>query len=103
MNGWIEPPPPQRGMGCLGRGCLIFAAFILLLAAAFAGGTFLAVRYLRTSYFVTAPAALPSSNATEEEREAARAKWREFERASRAHTPARVELTANELNALISV
>ncbi len=99
---WIEPPPPQRSMGCFGRGCLIFVVFILVLAAAFAAGTFLAVRYLRTSYFVTAPAELPASNATDQERELVRAKWYEFERAARAHTASRVELTADELNALIS-
>ena len=99
---WIEPPPPQRGMGCFGRGCLIFLAFILLLAAAFTAGTFLAVRYLRTSYFVTAPAELPASSATEQERETARAKWYEFKRAAKAHTAGRLELTADELNALIA-
>ena len=32
----------------------------------------------------------------------ARAKWYEFERAARAHTPGRIELTADEVNALIS-
>ncbi len=99
---WIEPPPPQRGMGCFGRGCLIFFVFVLFLAAAFAGGTFLAVRYLRTSYFVTAPTELPASNATDQEREMARAKWYDFERAARAHTASRVEFTADELNALIA-
>lgn len=99
---WIEPPPPQRGMGCFGRGCLILTVFILVLAAAFAAGTFFAVRYLRTSYFVTTPAELPVSTSTDQERETARVKWYDFERAARAHTAARVELTADELNALIS-
>jgi hypothetical protein len=99
---WIEPPPPQRGMGCFGRGCLILIVFILFLAAAFAAGTFLAVRYLRTSYFVMTPAELPASNATDQERETARVKWYDFERAARAHTASRIELTADELNALIS-
>jgi len=102
VNGWIEPPPPQRGTGCFGKGCLILVVFVLVLAAAFAAGTFFAVRYLRTSYFVTAPAELPASNATDQEREMARAKWYEFKRAARAHTAARVEFTAEELNALIS-
>src|SRR4051794_17660181 len=46
-NSWIEPPPPQRGMGCFGKGCLILFCFLLLLVAAFAGGSYLAVRYLR--------------------------------------------------------
>src|SRR5581483_10891081 len=93
---------PQRSMGCMGRGCVIFIAFVLLLAAAFVGGTFLAVHFLRTSYFVTEPAPLPASNATESEQQAARAKWYDFERAARARTAARIELTADEINALIA-
>jgi hypothetical protein len=103
MNGsWIEPPPPQRSSGCFGRGCVILLGFFILLAAAFAGGTYLAVRYLRTSYFVGGPVTLPASNATEQEQQLARAKWYDFERAARAHTAARIELTADELNALIA-
>jgi hypothetical protein len=99
---WIEPPPPQRGMGCFGRGCLILTVFFLVLVAAFAAGTFFAVRYLRTSYFVTTPTELPASTATDQERETARLKWYDFERAARAHTASRIELTADELNALIA-
>ena len=99
---WIEPPPPQQGMGCFGKGCLIFVLFLGLLAVAFVGGSLLAVRYLRTSYFVPAPVQLQASSATEEEQQAARAKWYEFERAARAHTAAHIELTADELNALIT-
>lgn len=103
MNGaWIEPPPPQRGMGCLGRGCLILLLFFCLLAVAFVGGSVLAVRYLRTSYFVRTPVQLQASSATDEEQQSARAKWYEFERAARAHTAAHIELTADELNALIA-
>ena len=101
-NTWIEPPPPQRGMGCFGKGCLVLVCFILLLGAAFVGGSILAVRYLRTSYFVTNSVQLPSSNATPEEKQNVQLKWYDFERAARAHTPARIELTADEINALIA-
>ena len=34
MTSWIEPPPKQKGMGCLGKGCLLIIAFLLLLAVA---------------------------------------------------------------------
>ena len=27
MTAWIEPPPPQRGMGCFAKGCLILCGF----------------------------------------------------------------------------
>jgi hypothetical protein len=99
---WIEPPPPQQGMGCFARGCLTVVVFALVLAAAFVGGTYVAVRFLRSSYFTSAPVQLPAATATAEERQAARVKWNEFEHAARAHQPARIELTADEINALIA-
>jgi len=40
MNTWIEGPPPRekRGMGCVGKGCLILACFIVFLIIAGAIG-----------------------------------------------------------------
>ena len=102
MTTWIEPPPPQKGMGCFAKGCLILVVFFLLLGAAFVGGTFLAVRYLRTEYFPKTGIELPVAAASEPEQEAAKAKWREFEIHVRAHEPARLEMTSDELNALIA-
>jgi hypothetical protein len=99
---WIEAPPPAKGTGCFEKGCLIVIAFVIFLAIAFAGGTFLAVRFLRSSYFATAPAQLPASTATKEEQQAARAKWQEFEDAARAHKGARIEMSADQINALIA-
>ena len=98
---WIEPPPPQRSSGCFGKGCLILFAFFLILIVAFAGGTFFAVRYLRTSYFPETRVQVPPAPSTEEEQQVARARWHSFERAARARTPAQIEMTAAELNALI--
>lgn len=89
-------------MGCFGKGCLILVAFCLVLCVAFVGGTFLAVRYLRTSYFVSSQAPLPATTATQEEQRLAKAKWDEFERGARAHEARRIEMTADELNALIA-
>ena len=89
-------------MGCFGKGCLILAAFFILLGLAFIGGTWVAIRYLRTEYFPTAQVQLPKSAATEDEQEAVRARWNAFERAARAHKTARIELTADELNGLIA-
>jgi hypothetical protein len=99
---WIEPPPPQKGMGCFAKGCLILIAFFILLGLAFIGGTFFAVRYLRTAYFPTTPVQLPATSATDQEQQLVRARWYSFERAARAHTAARLELTADELNSLIA-
>jgi len=102
MSTWIEPPPPQRGMGCFAKGCLILIAFFVLLLMAFIGGTFLAVHYLRAEYFPKSAVEVPAATATEQEQDLAATKWREFEQHARAHEPARLELTADELNALIA-
>ena len=38
MNGWVDAPPPRRGLGCFGRGCLILVVFAIVLGiACFAG------------------------------------------------------------------
>jgi hypothetical protein len=99
---WIEPPPPQRGMGCFAKGCLILITFFFILGLAFVGGTFFAVRYLRTSYFPQTRVQVPAATATKEEQDLARAHWYSFERAARAHSPAHIEMTAAELNALLA-
>ncbi|HZJ38892.1 MAG TPA: hypothetical protein VFD18_06935 [Chthoniobacterales bacterium] len=123
MTSWIEPPPKQKGMGCLGKGCVLIIAFLLLLAIAFVIGV----------YVGTKPKPLPQVQATEEEQNAVRARWDEFDAASRNEppiaspapqlsptpdvtpvaeeipspaptppSPNRIELTAADINALIS-
>src|SRR5438105_3786322 len=102
MTTWIEPPPPQKGMGCFAKGCLILFAFFILLGLAFIGGTSLAVRYLKGEYFPPVNMQLPVEAATEHEEQVAHNAWRSFEIHARAHEPARIELTADEVNALIA-
>ena len=105
MNGsssWIEPPPAQRGLGCFAKGCLILVVFFILLALAFVAGTYFAAKYLRTEYFSSHHERLPISQATVEEEQAARARWDAFEKAAHANQAARIELTADDLNALIA-
>jgi hypothetical protein len=89
-------------MGCFAKGCLILIAFFIVLGMAFIGGTYVAVRYLKSEYFPTTGVQLPANVATETEQQTARARWTEFENAARARKPARVEFTADELNALIA-
>jgi len=105
MNGsssWIEPPPQQRGLGCFAKGCLILVVFFILLGLAFVAGTYFAAKYLRTEYFSAHHDRLPISQATAEEGEAVRARWDAFEKAARANEAARIELGAEDLNALIA-
>ena len=98
---WIEPPPPQKGLCCFAKGCLILIAFTVLLCIAFIGGSYLAVRYLRAEYFPTTRASLPAATPGPQGQQDARARWDAFERTARAHQPARIELTADDINALI--
>jgi hypothetical protein len=102
MTTWIEPPPPQRGMGCFAKGCLILLAFFILLGCAFVGGTYVAMRYLKKEYFPQAGVPLPAASPTEEQQLAAMQKWREFETRAREHESARIELSGDEVNALIA-
>lgn len=101
-SSWIEPPPQQRGLGCFAKGCLILVVFVILLALAFVAGTYFAARYLRTEYFSAHHDRLPNSQATTDEEEAARARWDAFEKSARANQAARIELSADDLNALIA-
>ncbi len=102
---WIEPPPPprpQEGMGCFAKGCLILAIFLAVLMAAFVVGSVFAVRHLRTAFFAMQNVELQPNNSTPEEQQLALAHWKIFERSARAHAPARIEMTADEINALIA-
>ena len=102
MTTWIEPPPPQKGMGCFGKGCLILIAFFIFLGLAFIAGTYFAVRYLRSAYFPPTEIELPVGEISEEKQQEVQARWNSFERASRAGEAARIEMTAYDLNALIA-
>ena len=119
MTSWIEPPPKRKGMGCFGKGCLLIVILLVLLAVAFFIGV----------YIGTKPVEIPQVVTTEDEQNAVRARWNEFEAASRnepdlsppppapeeAPTPDvapapvptppsanRIELTANDINQLIA-
>lgn len=122
MTSWIEPPPKQKRMGCLGKGCLLIVAFLVLLGVAFVIGF----------YAGTKPREIPQVQTSEDEQNAVRGRWDEFDAASRnepvmspavpelsptpdvtpapdatptpAATPAsnRIELSASDINALIA-
>ena len=117
MTSWIEPPPKQKGMGCLGKGCLLFVIFVILLAVAFFIGGYAGVRYVVTS---TAPREIPQIETAEADQRAVENRWEEFktsrnitsatmsqdapplEGATPAPTANRIELTASDINQLIA-
>ena len=118
MTSWIEPPPKRKGMGCFGKGCLLIIVFLVLLAVAFFIGV----------YTGTKPREIPQVQTSPEEQNAVRARWDEFDAGSRNEpamspaavptpapaleqtpgsvatpaSPNRIELTANDINQLIS-
>ena len=98
-SSWIEPPPQRHGPGCFVKGCLILVVFFILLGLAFIAGYYYAERH---EHFATHHESLPISQATLDEEEAVRARWDSFEKAARAREAARIELTADDLNALIA-
>ncbi|MDP9004391.1 MAG: hypothetical protein M3N12_06315 [Verrucomicrobiota bacterium] len=116
MTTWIEPPPKKRG--CLGKGCLLIVALLVLLIAAFFVGSYVGIRYIVTS---PKPRELPRIETSEGEQNAVQARWDYFEAASRnrqeiilsepALSPApdatpvsanRIELTADDINQFIA-
>jgi hypothetical protein len=121
MTSWIEPPPKQKGVGCLGKGCLLIVIFLVLLVLAFVIGGYTGIRYVVTS---PKPKEIPPVQTSEDEQNAVRARWDEFDAASRNKqetspalppapdetptpdaTPAsanRIELTASDINQLIA-
>ena len=118
MTSWIEPPPKQKGMGCLGKGCLLFVIFIVLLAVAFFVGGYAGVRYVVTS---TEPREIPQIESSEADQRAVRERWEEFKTPRNAPaettTPPQeppvdgttaapsgnqIKLTASDINQLIS-
>lgn len=102
MNGsssWIEPPPDRHGVGCFVKGCSILVVFAILLGLSFVAGYYFAQKH---EYFSSHHEPLPISHATVEEENAIRARWNTFEKAAKANEPARIELSADDINALIA-
>jgi hypothetical protein len=122
MTSWIEPPPKRKGMGCVGKGCLLIIVFLILLVVAFIVGV----------YVGTKPKEIPQVQTSVDEQNAVASRWEEFEAGNRSEpavsampvpaspapdeTPApevtpvpetpppanRIELTANDINSLIA-
>ena len=113
MNAPVEPPP-KRGMGCFGKGCLILIASGILLVVGGIGGTYWSFHH----YLSDKPAPIPETSAPSEtgpvtpgetsapapsEKSAeVRERLDTMKKAARAHEPTGVELTAADINALIA-
>ncbi len=114
MNTRAEPPP-KRGVGCFGKGCLILITLGILLVVVGVGGSFWTVRHV---YLSDKPAPIPETTAPTETSAATpgetslaapseksaevRERLDTMKKAARAHEQTEVELTAADINALIA-
>jgi hypothetical protein len=114
MNTLVEPPP-KRGMGCFGKGCLTLIVLAILFVVVGVGGTYWGLRHV---YLSDKPAPIPettapaeTSTATPGETSAAtpteksaevRERLDTMKKSARAHEATEVELTAADINALIA-
>jgi flagellar basal body-associated protein FliL len=114
MNTWVEAPPRRKGMGCLGRGCLILLVFAIVLMIAGVAGVFWGFQrnsaimhgiyfLAKTHSIAEAPVSIPEFSASDNQTQAVREKWQDFEQKTRAVQPAEIELTADDINSLIAV
>ena len=112
MSTWVEAPPRRKGLGCLARGCLILLVFaIVLVVACFAGmywglhrhsALFYGSYWLaKTRSIAEAPAPVPEFSASDQQIQRVRERWQDFEQKTRAGQPAEIELSADDINALI--
>ncbi len=113
MSTWVEAPPRRKGLGCLARGCLILLVFAIVLAiACFAGmywglhrhsALFYGSYWLaKTRSIAEAPAPVPEFSASDQQIQRVRERWQDFEQKTRAGQPAEIELSADDINALIA-
>jgi hypothetical protein len=114
VNTWVEAPPRRKGLGCVARGCLILLIFGIVLAiACFAGmywglhrhsSLFYGSYWLaKTRSIAEAPTPVPEFNASDQQIERVRERWQDFEQKSRAGQAAEIELSADDINALIAM
>ena len=113
MNTWVEAPPRRKGLGCFGRGCLILLIFAIVLAiAGFAGlywglhrhsALFYGSYWLaKTRSIAQAPTPVPEFSGSEQQIQLVRERWQDFEQKTRAGQSAEIELSADDINALIA-
>jgi hypothetical protein len=113
MNTWVEAPPRRKGLGCFARGCLILLIFAIVLAiACFAGmywglhrhsALFYGSYWLaKTRSIAQAPTPVPEFSGSEQQIQRVSERWQDFEQKTRAGQPAEIELSADDINALIA-
>ena len=113
MNTWVEAPPPRKGLGCFGRGCLILLVFVIVLVIACFGGMYWGLHrhsalfygsywMAKTGSLAQAPTPVPEFNPSNQQIQLVQEHWQDFEQKTRAGQSAEIELSADDINALIA-
>jgi hypothetical protein len=113
MNTWIEAPPRRKGLGCFARGCLILLVFAIVLAIACFAGMYWGLHrhsalfygsfwMAKTRSIAQAPTPVPEFSASGQENQTVRERWQDFVQKARAGQPAEIELSADDINSLIT-
>jgi hypothetical protein len=113
MNGWVDAPPPRRGLGCFGRGCLILVVFAIVLAIACLAGMYWGFQrhsaILHGLYWLTKvhaiaqkPVPIPEFTASDAQIQSVHERCEDFEQKARARQPAELELAPDDINTLIA-
>jgi hypothetical protein len=112
VNTWVEAPPRRKGLGCFARGCLILLVFAIVLAVACFAGMYWGLHrnsalfygsywLAKTRSIAEAPTTVPELSASDQQIQSVRERWQDFEQKTRAGQAAEIELTADDMNALI--
>jgi hypothetical protein len=113
MNTWVEAPPQRKGLGCFGRGCLISLIFAIVLAIACLAGMYWGLHrhsalfygsywMAKTRSLAEAPTPVPEFNPSDQQIQLVQERRQEFEQKTRAGQSAEIELSADDINALIA-
>jgi hypothetical protein len=112
MNTWVEAPPRRNGLGCFPRGCLTLLIFAIVLAIACFAGVYWGLHrhsalfygsywLAKTRSIAEAQATVPEFSGSDQQIQRVRERWQEFEQKTRAGQAAEIELSADDINALI--
>src|SRR5262245_16823492 len=113
MNTWVEAPPRRKGLGCFARGCLTVLVFVIVLAiACFAGvywglhrhsALFYGSYWLAKTWSIAqAPASFAESSLSVPQIQSVHERWQNIEQKTPAGQAAEIELSADDINALIA-
>src|SRR5947207_3106224 len=113
MNGWVDAPPPRKGSGCFGRGCLILVVFAFVLGIACVAGMYWGLHrhsaIFHGLYWLTkaraiaqTPVPVPQFTVSDAQIQSVHERCEDFEQKARAGQPAELELAPDDINTLVA-